>query len=415
MVTDVTIRVTDLDEMYVDARDRLHGTVDRGVDEAYALLGETPGPTDQTTAAAQAGEAADPTGDSSGGHVGDSGSPSPTGPVVPARDCSPTLAPVDPDADGAARCLAETLDRWSAEGVMGVGQQVNISSDAWAEPLEELAPQQVAVVGFDLAELVDAAGHGKDWSLDLATLVADGAVLTASWHAPNPWTGGGSFDTTGQGSLDQLLDEKSDAGRKFWKSWGKVLDQLALLQDQNAGVLVRPLHEAGGSWFWWGRPDPATYRAVWTRMQEKAAEAGVHNLLWAYGAALKDWEGVDDPVSLVPERVDLVGLDTYDCETPHPGCGTAGPDELAQDRIDLTGYAELAAVGPRVALTEVGPHYSEDGSWDPAVISSSLAGIGQSAAYAMLWFDDSGGLKQLSSLRGGRAWLESCPGGLCRQ
>lgn len=332
-------------------------------------------------------------------------------PPLPA--CRPRVAPVDPDADPAARCLAETLDRWAADGTMAVGQQVNISSDTWDRPLRALRPHRARVVGFDLDELLAAHRRGTDWTADLAALAADGVVLTASWHAANPWTGGPAFDTGG-GRLEELLDDDSPAAQRFRAEWADALALLARLQEQGAAVLVRPLHEAGGDWFWWGRPDPATYRALFADLQEQAADAGVHNLLWAYGAAVRTWEGVDEPTSLLPGRIDLAGLDTYDCETPHPDCGGLAADELAQDRVDLTGYAALAAAAPRVALTEVGPHHSPDGAWDPVVVPRTLAEQGLRAAYAMFWFDDDGGRKQLSSLRGGREWLASCPEGLCK-
>lgn len=339
--------------------------------------------------------------------------PSPTPVVVPPRDCRPLTAPVDPRAVEAAVCLAETLDSWQQGGVTAIGQQVNISSDQWDQPLRALRPGRPAVVGFDLDELVDAARRGQDWTEDLALLAADGAVLTASWHARNPFTGGDSFDRTGADRLSDLLDPGSPAARRLDRAWAEALDLLGRLQDLGVGVVVRPLHEAGGDWFWWGRPGPATYRALFAQLQQQAADAGVHNLLWAYGAAVRTWEGIDEPLSLLPGRVDLVGLDTYDCETVHPDCGGRSADELARDEVDLTGYAALAAAAPRAALTEVGPAHSPAGTWDPAVITRSLQEQGVRAAYALLWFDDSFGRKQVSSLEGGAAWLRSCPEGLC--
>lgn len=384
---------TDLDGAFADGRGDVTATEDPRGTAPASTPGALPVDPPPTTA--------DPT--ASG----------PTTPSAPARTCRPRTAPVDPDADAAALCLAETLDRWLADGVTAVGQQVNISSDSWDEPLWRLEPQRPAVVGFDLDELVAAARRGTDWTEDLGLMAADGVVLTASWHAPNPFSGGDSFDRTGADRLDALLEEDSAPARRFEAEWAAVLDVLARLQEQGAAVLVRPLHEAGGSWFWWGRPDPSTYRALFADLQQQAADAGVHNLLWSYGAAVRTWEGVDEPLSLLPDRVDLVGLDTYDCETPHPDCGGRDADDLARDEVDLTGYAELVAAAPRAALTEVGPAHSPDGTWDPSVITRTLAREGLPAAYALLWFDDSFGRKQVSSLKGGKAWLESCPDALC--
>ncbi|MGV3564147.1 MAG: glycosyl hydrolase [Nocardioides sp.] len=341
--------------------------------------------------------------------TGPTGAPS----SASARTCTPEVPPVDPDATAAARCAAETLDRWLADGATAVGQQVNISNDRWDAPLRAWRTGSPAVVGFDLDELVDAARRGQDRTEDLALLAEDGALLTASWHAHNPWTGGDSFDRTGAERLAELLDPTTPAARRFAADWAEALALLAPLQERGVAVVLRPLHEAGGGWFWWGRPDPTTYRALFAQLQQQAADAGLHHLLWSYGAAVRTWEGVDEPRSLLPDAVDLVGLDTYDCESVHPDCGGRGSEELAVDEVDLTGYAELAAAAPRAALTEVGPAHSPDGDWDPAVITSTLRTQGLSAAYALLWFDDAAGRKQVSSLRGGRAWLDSCPGGVC--
>ena len=337
----------------------------------------------------------------------------PTPAPTPTRICDPDTPPVDPDATPAAACAAETLDRWLADGATAVGQQVNISNDRWDAPLRAWRTGSPAVVGFDLDELVDAARRGQDRTEDLALLAEGGALLTASWHAHNPWTGGESFDRTGAERLAELLDPTTPAAQRFAADWAEALDLLAPLQERGIAVVLRPLHEAGGGWFWWGRPDPTTYRALFAALQQQAADAGLHHLLWSYGAAVRTWEGVEEPLSLLPETVDLVGLDTYDCESVHPDCGGRSAEELAVDEVDLTGYAELAAAAPRIALTEVGPAHSPDGDWDPAVVTRTLRAQGLPAAYALLWFDDDAGRKQIGSLRGGRAWLDSCPGGVC--
>lgn len=385
-----------------------HAVQTAGPAPAVTSTGTTPTTAPVAATSGAPGEGSDPT-----GPAGPTTSSGPTATPTPARTCTPDTPPVDPDATPAAACAAETLDRWLAGGVTAVGQQVNISNDRWDAPLRALRPDAPAVVGFDLDELVDAARRGQDRTEDLALLAEDGRLLTASWHAHNPWTGGESFDRTGAERLAELLDPATPAARRFAADWAEALALLAPLQERGIAVVLRPLHEAGGDWFWWGRPDPTTYRALFASLQQQAADAGLHHLLWSYGAAVRTWEGVDEPLSLLPEAVDLVGLDTYDCESVHPDCGGRSAEELALDEVDLTGYADLAAAAPRVALTEVGPAHSPDGDWDPAVITRTLGAQGLAAAYALLWFDDDAGRKQIGSLRGGRAWLDSCPGGVC--
>jgi hypothetical protein len=174
--------------------------------------------------------------------------------------------------------------------------------------------------------------------------------------------------------------------------------------------VFRPLHEANGNWFWWGRPKPSVYRAVWARMQAEAVQAGVHNIVWAYSFAARAGSWVMHPENLVPAHVDLAGIDSYD---PEAGRGNGA------DRLDLRGYSDVADQVARMTITEAGPHGSARGLWDPAVITRTVQAARVRPLWSMLWFDDGTGAdgitgkKQISSLVGGPAWLHSCPNGLC--
>lgn len=336
--------------------------------------------------------------------------------VTSERTCSPSHAVVDPRPTGELVCLAERIDRWQAAGLMGVGQQLNVSNADFLDPLDELS-DPVRVVGFDLEELA----RGETYQFErpplreLLRLADEGAVLTASWHATNPETGRPS-STGGRLDLAVLLDDQSPVARRFWADWDDKLRLLARFQDGDGlggelrtAVALRPLHEANGGFFWWGKPDPRVHRKVWAELQRRAWDRGVHNILWTYAFNL-DTAGVRDPATLLPARVDLAGLDSYD---PEKGRRNAA------DRFDLAGYTKVARLVPRMALTEAGPHGSAHGTWDPAVITRAVSRAEIDPAWAMLWFDDgsgrdgSTGRKQISSLRGGRAWLRGCPHGYC--
>ncbi|WP_246415931.1 glycosyl hydrolase [Nocardioides luti] len=331
--------------------------------------------------------------------------------------CSPVVAPVDPQATLETRCLAARLDGWRSTRRMGIGQQLNVSNAAYLDPLTRLAPDEVAVVGFDVGELADGETYAfTDPPLQrLLQLAEDGAVLTASWHGPNPHTAGSSFDRTWH-DLGALLDPTTPEAQAFWADYDRMLGLLTRLQSGDGGlfppaaVVFRPLHEANGDWFWWGHPKPATYRAVWALMQQRAADAGVHNLLWSYAFAARAGSWIQHPGRLVPAHVDVAGIDTYD-----PERGTRN----AADRVDLTGWEDVASRVRRMAVTEVGPQGSADGTWRPARITRTVREARVRPLWSMLWFDDGtgadgiSGRKQISSLRGGRAWLHGCPGGLC--
>jgi hypothetical protein len=66
-----------------------------------------------------------------------------------------------------------------------------------------------------------------------------------------------------------------------------------------------------------------------------------------------------------------------------------------------------------MTMTEVGPQGSVDGAWNPTVITRTAKTLTPAPLWAMLWFDDDHGPKQLSSLTGGLSWLASCPNAFC--
>lgn len=322
-----------------------------------------------------------------------------------ARDCQPSRAPVDARAHESTWCLLATMDSWADAGVMGVGQQLDLPRRGQpGDPLRELRPLKPAVVGFDLEDLITAREYyDDDFVPYLARLAKDGTVLTATWHAPNP-VSGGDFTDRGWTRIRDLLDPDSAASRAFWPRYERALADLKRLQERGVAVMLKPMHEAGGEWFWWGIPNPSAYRAVYAEFQRRAAAAGVHNIAWAYAAAPRNRPGIHDPVALIPQDVDLVGVDIYDNEADDP-----------VDRLMLHDVRLLDRAAPRLAITEVGPYQSTDGDWNPTVITDTLRRHGLYAVFAMLWRDgpEPKYLHQIASLTGGREWLAGCPDGLC--
>lgn len=316
--------------------------------------------------------------------------------VAASAACTPRIALVDTQATEAARCLAARLDRWQAAGAMGVGQQLNVSNADYTAPLTRLG-RQLPVVGLDLKELVDSEGYGFPVApIDhLTSLAQQGAVLSISWHPDNPGTGG-RYDDRGWTDLGALLEPASPAYASFWADADAGLGLVRRLQDAGVAVVFRPFHEANGDWFWWGDPAPTIYRALWAALQQRAAGLGIHNILWAYSFNADTGDNTSPPVRLLPARVDLAGMDSYSSGT-----------------LSTAGYAEVAAKVARMAFTEVGPYQVGDGSWDPAAVGQAARSLASPPLWSMFWFDDPGGLKQLSSLHRGPTWLGTCPNGFC--
>lgn len=66
------------------------------------------------------------------------------------------------------------------------------------------------------------------------------------------------------------------------------------LQEADIAAIFRPIHESGGSWFWWsthtGEEFAALYRLIYDRIVNKN---GVKNLIWVFNpqdATFTSWD-----------------------------------------------------------------------------------------------------------------------------
>ena len=113
------------------------------------------------------------------------------------------------------------------------------------------------------------------------------------------------------------------------------------MQEAGVAAIFRPLHEAGGLWFWWsinsGKEFAALYRLVFDRMVK---EKGVKNLIWVYNPESKtvtDW----DPGS---EYYDVISIDIYSSDNDHSSQSGA-----------FEKYKTATGAKKIIALTENGP------------------------------------------------------------
>lgn len=91
----------------------------------------------------------------------------------------------------------------------------------------------------------------------------------------------------------------------FVKDLEHVAGYLKLLKEAGIPVLWRPLHEAAGGWFWWGK-DAASYKAMWIKMFDYFKAQGLDNLIWVWTT-----ETGDDDWYPGDQYVDIIGRDIY--------------------------------------------------------------------------------------------------------
>lgn len=121
-----------------------------------------------------------------------------------------------------------------------------------------------------------------------------------------------------------------------------IAAQLRRMEEAGVPVLFRPLHEAGGSWFWWGKENKETveaqcYQKLWYTLFDRLENHyKLSNLIWV-------WNGQNKYMTVHPNTYDIAGTDVYPGKEDHSA--------LVSDRKKL---ADLTEPGKMLALTECG-------------------------------------------------------------
>lgn len=144
----------------------------------------------------------------------------------------------------------------------------------------------------------------------------NGGLVAAMWHWNVP-------ASNGSGELTTYIDQTSfDIDNVFVEgTWEyqtvntdleKIVGYLKLLKDANIPVIWRPLHEAAGGWFWWGK-NADSFKKLWIKMFDYFKAQGLNNLIWVWTTETgdSDWYPGDEYVDIVGR--DLYGNDAVDC------------------------------------------------------------------------------------------------------
>ncbi len=224
----------------------------------------------------------------------------------------------------------------------------------------------------------EAFGSGLAWptmnpfALAYAT---NGGLVMVHFGPHNPWNGGNANNTNNVMSLTELLTPGSAA----YTNWLAELDAVAagLTQFRDAGfpVLLKPIHEQNGRWFWWGRRPRADYIALWRQMHDYfTVTKRLTNLLWVF-------QGSDIPHDGVPADYYYPGDDVVDI---------AAHDVYSDTWVYPWSFDALYRNYPKPhAFSEAGPDSGTtgtwDGSWDTRVISTNLHASYPRCSFLCAW------------------------------
>ncbi len=160
------------------------------------------------------------------------------------------------------------------------------------------------------------------------------------WHSPGGGKAGTNTFYTEYTTFDvsKAVVSGNVEYTKIIEDIDTIAYQLKKLQSAGVPILWRPLHEAGGAWFWWGAKGPDACKKLYQIMYDRLTNYHkLNNLIWVWSTPENDWYPGNN-------LVDIIGHDSY------PGVNIYDPQKSAFDRLfKLTNGEKI------IAMTENGP------------------------------------------------------------
>ena len=230
-----------------------------------------------------------------------------------------------------------------------------------------------ALLGFDFMHTTYEESWSQSYTNSLLRLTEElynmGGIPIYNWHWRNPNRTDHGFFANNQDpqttfdiatAFTDYTFETFNTGSTVYNNIIRDIDlisgHLKTLADKGIPVLWRPLHEAAGGWFWWGRDKrPNPNKKLWILMFDRMVNHhGLNNLIWVWtceeGATALDWYPGD-------QYVDIIGRDFYASDNNYGSLSAS-----FQNLKEIYGGKKI------IALSENGPiphpnNMQEDGAY----------------------------------------------------
>lgn len=229
-------------------------------------------------------------------------------------DIEPVL--VNPNAtDNTRRLMAYLCDIYGKDILSGQFCDSGMFGAENATIWKTTGGKYPAILGLDMSNYTPvsvahgAEGYATDYALECWER---GGIVTFCWHwtTPEKYITGNWYSTFYKEhtniNLSRIMGGKDQEGYDLLVAdIDAIAEQLLILQEADVPVLWRPLHEAGGGWFWWGNSGPEAYKQLYILMYDRLVNHhGLNNLIWVWNGQDKEWYPGD-------EYVDIIGEDIY--------------------------------------------------------------------------------------------------------
>ena len=254
----------------------------------------------------------------------------PAGPSEPEKPATTTLTMVDKDATPQTKALYSNLWTIREKGWIFGHQSDLLYGRKWqytegGSDTKEVCGDYPGIYALDIASFLDGRTNTSENPVKLRTVKEAydrGMVIMACMHLNNPLNGAAygekDYNSSNQVAAE-ILKEGSETNLVF-NGWMDKLAQLAKDLKGSDGVqipiILRPFHEHGHEWSWWGSTctTQAEYVALWRYLVDGMKERGVHSFIYAISPAINT-KATSESEILVrwpgDDYVDFIGIDCY--------------------------------------------------------------------------------------------------------
>ena len=244
---------------------------------------------------------------------------------------------------------------------------VTLQSDV--KTVYEVSGKYPALVGFDFlfaTGRTEDEGWCKEYTNNSLALAKDlyrrGGLPAFTWHWHDPSRATDDFYSDKNTvkiadalNADGSWNTESELYQYLVKDIHTIADYFLQLQEAGVACLFRPLHEASGGWFWWGRDKDAAacvklYQLVFDEM---VSVKGVHNVIWVWNAGENDadWNPGD-------AYYDIVSADIYNAKFDYSS-NYSTFDKLKS----LTGGKKIIALSENGPIPDIDKEVEEEAVW----------------------------------------------------
>lgn len=160
------------------------------------------------------------------------------------------------------------------------------------------------------------------------------------WHSPTGGSPGKNTFYTNQTtfSATRAVNPSNAEYSLIIQDIDSIATQLKKLQVAGVPVLWRPLHEAGGAWFWWGAEGSVPALKLWDIVYDRLTNHHqLNNLIWVWSTPEEDWYPGNN-------KLDVFGFDSY-----------PGEFNYATQKAMFDKYYDISGGQKIIAMTENGP------------------------------------------------------------